>query len=141
MDWQPDFTPVAMEPAPVDEARDPKTEVGVPITTADLQLQYHLITHVASSPLHLAIKNWYEPTFIRIMGYRLDAEVEVLQKWKAGQSRLSSAIGASALTFEQVSVELALAFRDMFIALAEAREELRTAGKPVKLVSTASVLN
>jgi hypothetical protein len=29
----------------------------------------------------------------------------------------------------------------MFIALAEAREELRTAGKPVKLVSTASVLN
>ncbi|BEJ17646.1 hypothetical protein CspHIS471_0610470 [Cutaneotrichosporon sp. HIS471] len=122
MDWQPDFSEVTLEPAPLEEALDPKAE-----------LQYHLITHVASSPLHLAIKNWYEPTFIRIMGYKLEADVEVLQKWKAGQSRLSSAIGASALTFEQVGGELALAFRDMFLALAEAREALRTAGKPVKL--------
>lgn len=139
MDWQPDFNQVAMEPAPLEDARDPKTVVGTPRNRAEIRLQYHLITHVASSPLHLAIKNWYEPTFIRIMGYQLAGDLEVLRKWKAGQSRLSSTIGASALTFEQICAELALAFRDMFFAVDEAREDLRTAGKPAKLVSAPSV--
>ncbi|GMK57733.1 hypothetical protein CspeluHIS016_0405670 [Cutaneotrichosporon spelunceum] len=109
---------VTSELALVDEARDLKAE-----------LQHHLVTHIASSPLYLAMNNWYEPTFVRIMRYKLEAEVEVLQKWKSGQSRLSSVIGASTLSFEQVCGDLALTFRDMFVALAEAHEALSATGK------------
>lgn len=99
------------------------------------QLQYHLLNHVASSPLHLAFRNWYEPTFIRLTRYQLETEREVLQKWITGATRLTAAIGASNSTFEELSEQLILALRDMFVALAEAREALREAGKPVILVS------
>ncbi|CAK9785047.1 hypothetical protein CC85DRAFT_286995 [Cutaneotrichosporon oleaginosum] len=131
MDWQPDFAQATMEHAIVDhEARDSKAE-----------LHYHLVTHVAASPLRLANEDCHEPTFIRIMAYKLEVDqdaqqksaVDMVQTWKAGQSALASAIGASVLNFEQLCAKLALAFRDLLVALKEVREACWSLGKAVKL--------